>query len=151
VLDIIFVGLIVSFALISAMRGAVKELLSLVGLIGGFFLANWFYRDISGQLGGVLPDPALAELISYLAIFLVGYFVGIFLSGLGEAFRPHQHDLLNRGAGVLIGAVKGVTISLVLYWVINSYFPPFQDELGESLLGRQLGALFSLMENFNLI
>jgi ABC-type lipoprotein release transport system permease subunit len=53
--------------------------------------------------------------------------------------------------GGVIGAIKGTTISLVLYWVINSYFPPFQDELGESMVGQELGRLFSLMEDFNLL
>lgn len=151
ILDFVFLGLIASFALLSMMRGAVKELLSLLGLIGGFFLANWFYVDVSGRFGSFLPDPALAELVSFLAIFMVGYFVGIFLSGLGGAFRPHSHDLINRGLGGVIGAIKGTTFSLVLYWVINTYFPPFQDELGSSLVGRELGRLFSMMENLNLI
>ena len=151
ILDIVFLGLIASFTLISIMRGALKELLSLVGLVGGFFLAHWFYPQLSLQLDPFLPDPALAELISYLAILLAGYFAGVFLGGLGEAFRPQHGALLNRTAGGIIGALKGTTISLVLYWLILSYIPPFQDELGDSLLARELGRLFSLMESFNLI
>ncbi len=151
VLDIVFVGLMASFGLLSVMRGAVRELLSLVGLIGGFILAHWFYVDLSTMMLPMLPDPALAELASFLAIFLVGYFLGIFLSGLGGALRPHSHDLVNRGLGGLIGVAKGVVISLVLFWVINSYFPPFQDELRDSFVGRELARLFAMLQDFNLI
>jgi len=151
VLDIVFVGLVVSFTLLSIMRGAVKELLSLLGLIAGFFLANWFYQDLAGQLAAVLPDPDLAEVLAYLLILVVGYFAGVFLSGLGEAFRPRHNDMINRSLGGVIGVMKGMTFSLVLYWMIKFYIPPFQDELSESMLGGELGRIFSLMENLNLI
>ncbi len=151
VLDVVFVVLILSFTLLSVMRGAIKELLSLLGLIAGFLFANWFYKDLAGQVGGILPDPALAEVLSYLLILVVGYVGGMFLSGLGEAFRPYQSDLVNRSLGGVIGIIKGTTISLVLYWMIKSYIPPFQDELGESSLARELGRLFSFMEDLNLI
>ena len=151
VLDIVFVGLIVSFTFFSIMRGAIKELLSLLGLIAGFFLAHWFYMDLGRQLSGVLPDPALAEVLAYLVILVVGYFAGVFLSGLGEAFRPQRNDLLNRGLGGLIGVLKGMTFSLVLYWMIKFYIPPFQDELGESMLAQELGRIYLLMEDLNLI
>ena len=151
VLDIIFIALIVSFTLLSMMRGAVKEVLSLLGLVGGFFLANWFYADLAGQIGGLLPDPALAEVASYLLILVAGYVGVMFLGGLGEAFRSHHHVLLNRGLGGMIGIVKGTTISLALHWMIISYIPPFQDELSESMLARELGQLFSFMEGLNLI
>lgn len=150
-LDIVFIGLIVSFMLFSIMRGAVKELLSLLGLIAGFFFANWFYEDLGDVFGGVLPDPALAQVLAYLVILVVGYFTGVFLSGLAEVFRTNPGDLLNRGLGGLIGVAKGITFSLVLYWLIKFYIPPFQDELGESLLAHELGRIFLLMESLNLI
>ena len=150
-LDIVFIGLIVSFMLLSIMRGAVKELLSLLGLIAGFFFANWFYEDFGAVLGGVLPDPALAQVLAYLIILVVGYFAGAFLSGLAEAFRTSPGDLINRGLGGLIGVAKGITFSLVLYWLIKFYIPPFQDELGESVLAQELGRIFLLMESLNLI
>lgn len=151
VLDIVFIGLIVSFMLFSIMRGAVREVLSLLGLIAGFFFANWFYVELGDLFGGVLPDPALAEVSAYLLILVVGYFAGAFLSGLAEAFRANHSDLLNRGLGGLIGVVKGITFSLVLYWMIKFYVPPFQDELGESVVAQELGRIFLLMENLNLI
>ena len=151
VLDIVFLGLIVSFMLLSIMRGAVKEFLSLLGLISGFFFANWFYMDLGPVLGGVLPDPALAQVLAYLLILVVGYFAGAFLSGLGEAFSTRHSDLLNRGLGGLIGVLKGITFCLVLYWMIKFYIPPFQDELVESMLARELGRIYVLMENLNLI
>lgn len=150
-LDIIFIGLIVSFMLLSITRGAVKEVVSLVGLIAGFLFANWFYLELGAVLGGVLPDPKLAQVVAYISILVLGYVAGTFLSGLAEAFRTSKSDLLNRGLGGLIGVLKGVTISLVLHWMIKFYIPPFQDELGASIVGQELGRIFLLMEDLNLI
>ena len=150
-LDIVFIGLIVSFMLFSIMRGAIREILSLLGLIAGFLFANWFHVELGGMMGDVLPDPALAKVLAYLIILVVGYFTGAFLSGLAEAFRANHSDLLNRSLGALIGVVKGITFSLVLFWMIKFYIPPFQDELGESMVARELGRLFVLMEELNLI
>ena len=107
--------------------------------------------DLGPVLGGVLPDPALAQVLAYLLILVVGYFAGAFLSGLGEAFRTRHGDLLNRGLGGLIGVLKGITFCLVLYWMIKFYIPPFQDELGESMLAHELGRIYVLMEDLNLI
>ena len=151
VLDVVFIGLIACFMLLSIMRGAIRELLSLLGLIAGFFLANWFYIDLGEVLGGILPDPALAQVLGYLIILVAGYLGGMFFTGLAEAFKSNHGDLINRGLGGLIGVLKGVTVSLVLYWMIKFYIPPFQDELGESVVAHELGRIFLLMENLNLI
>jgi hypothetical protein len=35
--------------------------------------------------------------------------------------------------------------------MIKFYIPPFQDELGESVVAHELGRIFLLMENLNLI
>lgn len=151
VLDVVFIGLIVCFMLLSIMRGAIREVLSLCGLIAGFFMANWFYMDLGLLLDRILPDPALSQVLSYLLILVAGYLAGAFLTGLAEAFKASHGDLLNRSLGGLIGVLKGVTFSLVLYWMIKFYVPPFQDELDESLVAHELGRIFLLMQDLNLI
>ena len=151
VLDIIFLGLIVIFTLLSMMRGALKEALSLLGLLGGFFCANWFYLDLAGNLESLLPDRTLAELISYVAILLVGYFLGIFLTGLSDLFSSRRNDLLNRLGGGAIGFCKGTTFSMVLFWIINAHIPPFQDELAGSFMAEEIARLFSFMESLSII
>ena len=149
-LDIIFVGLIISFTLFSIMRGARKELLSLLGLIAGFFFANLFYPSLGEQFSEILPDPAFAEVLAYLLILVVGYFIGVLLSSLGDAIHGQSNNLLNRTLGGVIGTLKGITLSLVFYWMIKFYIPPFQDELEQSGLAQKLGYIFLLLEDLNL-
>lgn len=151
VLDIVFAGLIVAFTLISMMRGAMREVLSLIGLLGGFLLASRFYGVLADKVEPIMPDRALGELLSFLAILVAGYVAGSFLSGFGDLFGPKRRGLLDRLLGAVFGFCKGTTVSLALFWVIKEYIPPFQDELAGSLLAETLGQLFSLLSGLDLI
>jgi len=151
ILDLVFLGLILGFTLMSLMRGAMKEILSLLGLFVGFIAANHFYQDLGRSLEGVIPDRAFSELISYLIILVLGYFFGTVLTGLSDLFASRGNDLLNRVLGGVIGFCKGTTISLVLYWVINTYIPPFQDKLAGSFMAEELAQLLSFLNTLNLI
>ncbi|MBI4083949.1 MAG: CvpA family protein [Candidatus Lambdaproteobacteria bacterium] len=150
VLDIVFVGLMVVFALLSFSRGAVRELLALLGLAAGFLAAQAFYLRLARVLGPLVPDRRLAELLGFLAILVLGYFAGVFLSQLGEMVRERPANLFNRMVGGALGFAKGVLFSMVLHWAIASYVPPFQDELRGSAVGRVLGRLIDLASRLSL-
>ena len=145
ILDIIFVVLILSFTLLSWSRGALKEVLSLAGLGLGFFGATAFYPDLAEQLTPVLPDPALAELLSFLLILMLGYFAGVLFTGFSDALSGRRNESWNRILGALIGLCKGVLVSLVLFWVIDTYIPSFQDELARSLVAEELARLLAMI------
>ena len=146
ILDIIFIVLILAFTLMSWMRGALKEVLSLAGLGAGFAGATAFYPDLAGQLLVVVPDRALAELLSFLLILVFGYFLGVILTGLSDALSGHRNEIWNRSLGAVIGFCKGVLMSLALFWVIDSYIPPFQDELAGSIVAEELARLMALIK-----
>lgn len=151
VLDIVFAGLIVAFTLISMMRGAVREVLSLIGLVGGFLLASRYYGALADRVEAIMPDRALGELLSFLAILVAGYFAGSLLSGFGDLLGAKRRGLLDRLLGASFGFGKGTTISLALYWVIKEYIPPFQDELASSLVAENLARLLDVISGLKLI
>jgi uncharacterized membrane protein required for colicin V production len=140
----------VVFALLSFSRGAVRELLSLLGLTAGFVAAQVFHLRLARVLGSLVADRRLAELMAFLAILVLGYFAGIFLSQLGASERSSRASLFNRMAAGSIGFAKGVLFSMVLHWCIASYVPPFQDELRGSAVGRVLGQLIDFASRLNL-
>jgi len=153
ILDIVFAGLIILFGVLAFMRGALREFFSLIGLIAGFLAANRWYFSLSDLIQPLFPSGLsdLAELLSFLVIVFAGYFAGIFLSGFGDLFRSQPSNAMYRMLGGLIGLIKGATFSLVLFWVINFYVPPFRDELAESFLAGQFAKVLALMESLNLI
>ena len=140
-------GLILSFTLMSWIRGGLKEVLSLVGLGGGFLAAATFYPDLAAQLSAILPDQALGELLSFLMILILGYFGGTLLTGLIDSLGRHNSQTWNRVLGAGIGFCKGVLISMALFWVIDSYVPPFQDELAGSYVAEELARMIALFKS----
>lgn len=132
-------------------RGAVKELLSLLGLAIGFFVATWYYLDLAKILAGIIPDKDLAELLSYLVILLGGYFLGMFLSGMGNLFPAGPGNILNRILGAFIGLSKGALISMALFWLIKSYIKPLQDELVSSPVAQTLGKLITMLQGSSVL
>lgn len=149
--DVVFVIILLAFTLLSFLRGAVKEVLGLVGLVGGFLVATRYARPLAEQLNPLLQDESAAELLAFVLLILLGYFVGIFLAGFSDLFRRAPESTVSQLVGGGVGFVKGITISLALLWVVRVYIPAFQDEMAGSAIGSWLGSLLTYLEQMRLI
>jgi membrane protein required for colicin V production len=149
--DIVFVIILLAFTLLSFLRGAVKELLALLGLGGGFLAATHYAKPLAVQLQPLLADAGAAELLAFVLLMVLGYFVGVFLAGFSDMFRRTPESTLSQIVGGVVGFAKGVTISLALLWVVQVYIPAFQDEMADSAVGSWLGSLLAYLERTKLI
>lgn len=149
--DIIFLGLLLIFFLLSYMRGAIKEMFTLLGLAGGFLAAGRFSDDLAKSLASFMPDHQTALLVSFLLIMLLCYFLGIFLGGMSDLFRRDALGPFNRMLGGLIGLTKGLILSLVVYWIVLNHFPVFHQQLNGSWMGDRLGNLLNQLQRMDLI
>jgi membrane protein required for colicin V production len=149
--DVVFVIIIVSFSLLSYLRGAMREILSLIGLVGGFMAATRYTQALAAQLNPLLQDEKSAELLAFVLIMMLGYFLGAFLAGFGDLFRRSPEGVLSQVVGGLVGFAKGVTVALALLWVVRVYIPAFQDEMADSVIGSWLGSLLSYLQRIRLV
>ncbi len=149
--DIVFVIVLVSFTVLSFLRGAVKEVLALLGLAGGFLAATRYARPLAQQLNPLLQDGQAAQLLAFVLVMVLGYFVGVFLGGFSDLFRRSPQGALSQLVGGVVGFAKGITISLALLWVVRAYIPPFQEEMAGSMIGSWLGSLLTYLERIRLI
>lgn len=113
VLDWIFLAVLLLSMLLGAWRGLVFELLSLLSWMAAFVLAQWLGPDVAQML----PLAGAAEVIRYVAGFLVVFVATVFAGGLiawlikqlvqAVGLRP-----ADRALGAVFGLVRGVILLL---------------------------------------
>lgn len=120
VLDwIVLAGLIFSM-LVGAWRGLVVEVLSVLGWIAAFFLAQWFAPDAAQWL----PMGGATEVVRYAAGFVLVFIATIFICSLlafvikklitAVGMRPADRVL-----GAAFGLVRGVVMVLAVTVVVG--------------------------------
>lgn len=149
--DIVFTIILLAFSLFSYLRGALREMLSLLGLAGGFLAATWYAGSLADKLSPFLPSQDASELLSFVLIIVAGYFLGLFLGGFSDYFRRAPESDLSRLLGGLIGFAKGTTISLALFWAVQTYLTTFQDEMTGSIIGGMLAGMLDFLQGTGLI
>ena len=112
--DYSVVGVIGLSILIGVLRGAIKEVLSLVGWVAAFLLANAFAADLSEVLTPVIKSSGLRIVITYIALFVVTLLGTALLQiVLSELVKAIGLGGLDRALGLFIGVTRGVLIVLI--------------------------------------
>jgi membrane protein required for colicin V production len=144
--DVLILVVLVGSTVIGALRGFVREAVSVVFWILAIWGAWQFGPVVEPHLGGLLADPSIApwvgRLVILVLILLVGWVAGMLLSyftrsiGLGP---------LDRVIGVLFGIVRGmVLVGLMIIggellhmnhvdWWNRSKLVPYGETVGDWL------------------
>ena len=110
-LDWIFVAVLLASMLIGAWRGLVFEVLSLLGWVVAFFVAQWWADDMAA----LLPMGESAESLRYAAGFAVVFVASVFVCGFLTWLAKKLVEAIGlRPADRTLGAVFGVLRGLVL-------------------------------------
>jgi membrane protein required for colicin V production len=128
--DTVLVGVLCLFGLRGLFKGLFRETFSLLGLIAGFMVGSRYDEPVAVLLPAVgqLP-PIVVKAISFVALFLVVYFVFCLIGWLlhrTASFLLLQS--LDRAGGFFVGAGKGVAVLGLLVFLLSS-FPPLSEPL----------------------
>ena len=141
VVDYGIIAVIVLSALISLIRGFVREALSLAGWILAIWVALGFTRDLSMLLADYISAPSARLAIAFLVLF----FVTLLLAGLvnflaGQLVDKTGLSGTDRTLGVVFGSARGAVIVAILvlfagftavpqdaWWSRSALLPHFQD------------------------
>lgn len=124
--DYVILGIIGLSALISLMRGFVREALSLVVWVAAFWVAWTFFRELADQLDWfAVPSVRLgvAFAILFVATLMLGALVNFLVGQLVEKTGLSGTDRL---IGVLFGAARGALLVAVL--VLLAGLTPFPND-----------------------
>ncbi len=105
-------------------RGLVKELSSIIGVLGGFYAAYTYYKVLAGLLAGLIHDTSYLNILSFLTIFC---FVLIVVGVLGVIIKYVLNiaflGWVDRIGGVVFGVLKGVLIVSILFITLTAFLP----------------------------
>ncbi len=120
--DIVII-IILSFCLIRGFfRGLIKEVSSIIGVLGGYYAAYTYYMEVSGFLSGWISNTSYLKILSFLIIFC-GVFIIISILGVVIKYILNIAFLgwIDRICGAGFGAIKGILIVSVLLIILTAF------------------------------
>ncbi len=150
--DWLLLVILIWSTVLALVRGLIRELCSLAGLVAGVLLASWYYGPVARWLERWLPSESAASMTAFL---LIAIGVGIAAGLLGRLFRRTASTiglgLLDRLAGGAFGFVRGCLLATVLMMAIAAFAPAFQaprtSRLAPYFLGAAHGISFIVPHN----
>ncbi len=133
--DIIII-VILGYSLVRGIfRGLVKEVSSIIGVLGGFYAAFTYYTMLAKLLSGLIKETVYLNILSFLIIFcsvliVVGILGVIIKYLLNIAFL----GWVDRISGVGFGLVKGILIASILFITLTAFLPKGSAFLKNSML-----------------
>lgn len=134
--DWVILAIIGVSALISLLRGFVREALSLAGWIAAFFIAKMFYEPLSELLVDHIETNSIRLGVSWLAIFVAILIIaGIINYAVGRMVDAAGMSGTDRFLGMFFGALRGVLIVALMVLGLKQFTPVPKDKWwGESSL-----------------
>jgi membrane protein required for colicin V production len=132
----IIVIVILGYCLIRGVfRGLIKELSSIIGVLGGFYAAFTYYMLLAKPLSKWITNTGYLNILSFLIIFC-GVFIIISILGviINYLLKIAFLSWLDRILGSVFGAMKGILIVSVLLIALTAFLPKGTPVIKDSLL-----------------
>ncbi len=139
VFDIIVVSITLLLGLKGIIRGFIKEVFALVGLIGGIFIGSRVASDIGKEIAPILglENQATIQLIGFIlgfiGVWVIVYILGIVLS---KIFKASGLGLFDRIFGFIFGSAKVFLIFSVIafgFYQIKSFKSLMDSKVANSI------------------
>ena len=113
IFDYLVLFVLIASVVISTLRGMVKEILSLLGWIVAFVVANAYGAQLAPLLPEVIPGATARLIVAFIALFLgVRILMGLLSMAIGALVEATGLSLADRGLGGLFGLARGIVIVL---------------------------------------
>jgi len=128
--------------LISVVRGAMREVMSIVSWVASVFLAVYLAPPAATLLPAQLANPSLRLGVAFVAILLVSLLLfGLLALNLSKLVRKSGLSASDRALGALFGLARGVVILVVLALLAGLTRLPREPLWRDALLRAPLEAL----------
>jgi membrane protein required for colicin V production len=129
-LDIFFLVIITISMVFSLFRGMIKEVFSILSIVGGIIVANLLYPKGAIFLMRFISSSTWANIIAFIVIFLIICvlinFIGVLLH---KALKKLALSWLDRVGGITFGFIRGVIIVVILVIILTKFPIANSDKL----------------------
>jgi membrane protein required for colicin V production len=137
-LDYICVFVVLVSITFAVLKGLVREIVSLIALIGGFILAVHYYSVVGKGLSDYSKTDSIANFLGFLIIFLGCILIGAITAMLINRFvKAASLKWIDRLLGGLFGFLRGWAIASVLVFALIA-FPVRENVVADSILAPYL-------------
>ncbi len=133
--DYVILGIITLSALISLVRGFVREALSLGSWILAFWVAWAFFRDLAVHIEGWIPVASIRLGVAFVALLVIALIVGAVVNFLmGQLVEKTGLSGTDRLIGMIFGAARGGLLVAILVLLAGLTVLPQDPWWQDSLL-----------------
>ncbi len=145
-LDYVLAGIVVFFLVRGVFRGLIKELSSIVGVLGGIYAAYTYYPQVAGLLARWITNPGYLNIISFLILFAtVCLAVSIACVIIKYLMNITFLGWTDRIGGGIFAATKGILITAVLILVLTAFLPKNTTLIRQSLVAQNMMQLSAVL------
>ncbi|HYD79267.1 MAG TPA: CvpA family protein [Paucimonas sp.] len=113
IFDYLVLFVLLASIIISTMRGLVKEMLSLLGWIVAFVVANAYGETLAAYLPDAIPGQVARLIVAFLALFIgVRLLMMLLATAIDAIIKAAGLSLADRGLGGLFGLARGLVLVL---------------------------------------
>lgn len=113
IFDYLVLFVLICSVVISTLRGLVKEILSLLGWIVSFVVANAYGESLARLLPDAIPGAATRLIVAFIVLFLgVRLLMGLLTMAIDAVVKASGLTVMDRGLGGLFGLGRGLLIVL---------------------------------------
>lgn len=144
-LDLVSLSLILFLGIKGILRGFVKEVFGLIGIIGGIFIASR-YAQIAGEYADAnflnLQNKASVYLIGFIAVLLLFWIAATFIGMmLGKLVNSSGLGIIDKILGFIVGGAKIFLIFSVIIYVLSN-IAIFKESINNIFEGSMMYPIF---------
>ncbi|MFP3035587.1 MAG: CvpA family protein [Wolbachia sp.] len=120
--DCLIIFIIVVCVIISVTRGFIKELCALMFLFLSVFLTANHYDFFAINYNKYFDSKGTQNILSTISVFIILNLIFMIVNNwLMYILSPIRLGLIDRVTGILVGALRGILLSYVLFFAVHLY------------------------------
>ena len=127
-------------------RGLIREISSIVGVLGGFYAAYSYYPFVADLISPWISSPAYLNILSYLLLFsAVVIVVNVLAVVIKYLLNIAYLGWVDRICGALFGILKAALVVCVLFIALTAFLPKGAAMIKNSTLSPHVATVSEVM------